>query len=180
MQTIQLKGLTFEEYLSAQQIDAEVSKLAHRLSQDYHDQAPLFLPVLSGAFIFTADLIRKMSIQPELQFVKLSTYGDSMSSSRKVRDAYGLDKIQVKDRHILIIEDIIDTGFTVSYLLDFLRKLQPASVRVASLLFKPDAYEGQDEPDYFCFDIPNDFVVGYGLDYAQQGRSLPSIYRKKG
>ncbi|MEM6264068.1 MAG: phosphoribosyltransferase family protein [Bacteroidota bacterium] len=177
MKSINVQGKEFEPYITSKEIHSRLKTMAGLLNHDYKDLDPIFLPVLNGAFIFTADLVRYLDVQPMLQFVRLSTYGDEMKSSKTVQSSFGLNQLKLKGRHVLILEDIIDTGFTSRFLMEYVNRQQPASVRIATLLFKPDAFEGDRAPDYVGFHISNEFVVGYGLDYAQYGRELPGIYR---
>ena len=177
MTSVQVHDKTFELYIPEAQILERINALAAQISADYEGQEVLLLPILNGAFIFAADLIRSLDLQPSLQFVRLSTYGDNVTSSRKVRASFGLNSLKVKDKHILVIEDIIDTGFTSGFLRDYLAQQAPASVKVATLLYKPTAFEGEDTPEYTGFEIPDFFVIGYGLDYAQKGRELRGIYK---
>ncbi len=177
MHSVRVHDKNFELYLPESQILARVQAMAEQINADYQGEDVLLLPILNGAYIFAADLIRSLEFQPSLQFVKISTYGDSMTSSRQVRDSFGLNKLKVKDRHVLIIEDIIDTGFTSGYLRAYLTQQAPASVKVATCLYKPDAFKGKTKPEYVGFEIPDFFVIGYGLDYAQKGRELRGIYK---
>lgn len=180
MEKVVLNGKSFDLYLSERQIQARVDALAAELNADYAGLSPLLLPILNGAFIFAADLIRALNVQPGVQFVSISTYGNDTVSSRTVQSAYGLNHLRVRGRHVLIVEDIVDTGFTVEYLRHYLNEQEAASVRVCCLLHKPDALQFGESPEYAGFEIPNEFVVGYGLDYAQQGRELRHIYRHSG
>jgi hypoxanthine phosphoribosyltransferase len=180
MENVTIQGKNFQPYISEEQIHGRVKELAQQLNEAYQGKDPIFLPILNGAFMFTADLVRELNFLPEIQFVKVSSYGDNMSSSRQVKSSYGLNKIKVKGRHILIIEDIIDSGFTCGYLKEYIEKQEPASVSIISLMYKPQAFEGNYKADYVGFEIPNDFIIGYGMDFAQQGRSLRKIYQLVG
>jgi hypoxanthine phosphoribosyltransferase len=177
MSTIQVLDKTFEPYLKEAAIQEKITELAGQLNQDYAGKRPLFLSVLNGAFLFTADLFKQITIEAEVSFIKLASYKGT-SSTGNVITAIGLD-INVKDRHIIILEDIIDTGKTLHHYLPQLENMQPASVKIAVLLNKKEALQYPVQVDYTCFDIPNKFVVGYGLDYDGLGRNSRDIYQLK-
>jgi hypoxanthine phosphoribosyltransferase len=177
MSTIQVLDKTFEPYLKEAAIQEKITELAVQLNQDYAGKRPLFLSVLNGAFLFTADLFKQITIEAEVSFIKLASYKGT-SSTGNVITAIGLD-INVKDRHIIILEDIIDTGKTLHHYLPQLESMQPASVKIAVLLNKKDALLYPVQIDYACFEIPNKFVVGYGLDYDGLGRNSRDIYQLK-
>ena len=177
MSTIQVLDKTFEPYLKEAAIQEKITELAGQLNLAYADKRPLFLSVLNGAFLFTADLFKQITIEAEVSFIKLASYKGT-SSTGNVITAIGLD-INVKDRHIIILEDIIDTGKTLHHYLPQLENMQPASVKIAVLLNKKEALQYPVQVDYTCFDIPNKFVVGYGLDYDGLGRNSRDIYQLK-
>ena len=177
MSTIQVLDKSFEPYLKEAAIQEKITELAVQLNQDYAGKRPLFLSVLNGAFLFTADLFKQITIEAEVSFIKLASYKGT-SSTGNVITAIGLD-INVKDRHIIILEDIIDTGKTLHHYLPQLESMQPASVKIAVLLNKKEALIYPVQIDYACFDIPNKFVVGYGLDYDGLGRNSRDIYQLK-
>jgi hypoxanthine phosphoribosyltransferase len=177
MSTIQVLDKTFEPYLKEAAIQEKITELAGQLNQDYAGKRPLFLSILNGAFLFTADLFKQITIEAEVSFIKLASYKGT-SSTGNVITAIGLD-INVKDRHIIILEDIIDTGKTLHHYLPQLENMQPASVKIAVLLNKKEALQYPVQVDYTCFDIPNKFVVGYGLDYDGLGRNSKDIYQLK-
>ncbi len=177
MSTIQVLDKTFEPYLKEAAIQEKITELAGQLNQDYAGKRPLFLSVLNGAFLFTADLFKQITIEAEVSFIKLASYKGT-SSTGNVITAIGLD-INVKDKHIIILEDIIDTGKTLHHYLPQLENMQPASVKIAVLLNKKEALQYPVQVDYTCFDIPNKFVVGYGLDYDGLGRNSKDIYQLK-
>jgi hypoxanthine phosphoribosyltransferase len=160
--------------ISKQEINQQVSVLADKISKDYKGQDPLFIIILNGSFIFAADLLRALTIPAEMSFVKLSSYS-GMQSSDSVLTDIGL-KENPEGRHIVIVEDIVDTGKTLFSFLPELQKHRPASIKIAALLCKPEALTCDIKADYVCFEIPNKFVVGYGLDYNGMGRNLPDIY----
>ena len=175
MSTIQVLDKTFEPYLKEAAIQEKITELAGQLNQDYAGKRPLFLSILNGSFLFTADLFKQITIEAEVSFIKLASYKGT-SSTGNVITAIGLD-INVKDRHIIILEDIIDTGKTLHHYLPQLESMQPASVKIAVLLNKKEALIYPVQIDYACFDIPNKFVVGYGLDYDGLGRNSRDIYQ---
>ncbi|MEN9319493.1 MAG: hypothetical protein RLZZ309_480 [Bacteroidota bacterium] len=177
MSTIQVLDKTFEPYLKEAAIQEKITELAGQLNNDYADKRPLFLSILNGSFLFTADLFKQISIEAEVSFIKLASYKGT-SSTGNVITAIGLD-MNVKDRHIIILEDIIDTGKTLHHYLPQLDSMQPASVKIAVLLNKKEALQYPVQVDYSCFDIPNKFVVGYGLDYDGLGRNSKDIYQLK-
>lgn len=173
---IQIHDKFFEPYITEFEIKRRIDDLAIEIDAAYQNEEVWLLPILNGAFIFAADLVRALSISPEIQFVKVSTYGNEMESKGEASNVFGLAGLEVKGKHILIVEDIVDSGYTVDFLVETLSKLSPASIKIATLLFKPDSFKGKNAPNFCCFEIPSAFVVGYGLDYAQKGRDLRSIY----
>ncbi len=175
MSTIQVLDKTFVPYLEEAVIQTKISELAAQLNKDYAGKRPLFLSILNGSFLFTADLFKQITIEAEVSFIKLASYKGT-SSTGNVITAIGLD-INVKDRHIIILEDIIDTGKTLHHYLPQLDSMQPASVKIAVLLDKKEALQYPVNIDYSCFEIPNKFVVGYGLDYDGLGRNSKDIYQ---
>ena len=177
MSTIQVLDKTFEPYLEEAAIQEKITELAGQLNKDYVGKRPLFLSILNGSFLFTADLFKQITIEAEVSFIKLASYKGT-SSTGNVITAIVLDT-NVKDRHIIILEDIIDTGKTLHHYLPQLDSMQPASVKIAVLLNKKEALQYPVQVDYSCFDIPNKFVVGYGLDYDGLGRNSKDIYQLK-
>lgn len=175
MKTITVKDKTFKLSISVDEISQAVDKLASDLNRDLEDKNPLFLVVLNGAFIFAADLYRKITIQSEISFVKLASYSGTSSTS-DVKELIGLNE-KLKGRNIVILEDIIDTGTTMQYLISKLLYLGVADVKLVSLLFKPGAFRESFRIDYLGMEIPNEFIVGYGLDYEGLGRNYPDIYK---
>lgn len=160
--------------IDQQQIAAKVGELAEAISRDYAGKDPVLVAVLNGAVVFLSDLMRRLRIPVTIDFVKWSSYGDSTRSSGVVRILKDLDET-VEGRHVLVVEDIIDTGLTLHYLLENLRSRSPASVKVVALLDKPSRRRVEVSADYLGFEIPDAFVVGYGLDYARRYRHLPYI-----
>lgn len=177
MSTIQVLDKTFVPYLSEAAIQEKITELAAQLNKDYAGKRPIFLSILNGSFLFTADLFKQITIEAEVSFIKLASYKGT-SSTGNVITAIGLDA-NIKDRHIIILEDIIDTGKTLHHYLPQLDNMQPASVKIAVLLDKKEALQYPVKIDYACFEIPNKFVVGYGLDYDGLGRNSKDIYQLK-
>ncbi len=161
--------------ISCDEIAETVNRLAHDIETDYQDRQPLLIGVLKGSFVFMADLIRRLDLPLELDFIRLSSYDAARVSSGKVK-VVSATKMPVKGRDILVIEDIVDTGITVSFLLDYLKNKQPASLKVCTLTDKPSRRRVPVPIDYCGFTVPNRFIVGYGLDCDQRFRNLPDIY----
>lgn len=165
----------FVPFLTEEQIQKRIIELADQISNDYKDKIPVFIGVLNGAFIFMSDLIRNISINCEIDFFKLSSYGDSKISSGDVKLLKELN-CDVNGRDILIVEDIVDSGLSIKYIEELFEKHSPNSMKVISLLMKPDSLKYKVKIDYIGFKIPSKFVIGYGLDYAQKFRNLRSIF----
>jgi hypoxanthine phosphoribosyltransferase len=163
-----------EVLISEEQIRAKVAELAAQISRDYRGKNPVLVGVLNGAFMFLADLVRQLDLGCTVDFVAWSSYGKDTSSSGVFRIMKDLEA-NVESRHVLIVEDIIDTGLTLHYLLDTIRARRPASVKVVALLDKPSRRRIEAKADYLGFQVPDAFVVGYGLDFAQGYRNLPFI-----
>ncbi|MHB8258989.1 MAG: hypoxanthine phosphoribosyltransferase [Bacteroidia bacterium] len=174
MKLVTLHDKQFKPYIKAEAIHERVSQIAQNLSIDLKDSFPLFIVVLNGSFIFAADLVKMLKFPCEITFVKLASY-DGMGSTGKVNEIIGLTE-NVENRTIVILEDIVDTGNTLEKLYDLLKHKNAKQIKTASLLFKPLAYKKNIPVDYICMEIPNDFVVGYGLDYNGLGRNLKDIY----
>jgi hypoxanthine phosphoribosyltransferase len=164
-----------EMLISRNEIAKAVDRLASEIKRDYQGKQPLLIGVLKGSFMFMADLIRQLDLPLELDFVRLSSYGAARESSGKVRVVQGL-RTPIKDRDVLVIEDIVDTGITTSFLLDYLRKKKPASLKLCALTDKPSRHRVSVSIDYLGFTVPDKFIVGYGLDCDQRFRNLPDIY----
>ena len=160
--------------LTRQEIEAAVSRVATEITRDYHDKHPLLIGVLKGSFMFMADLIRRLDFPLEVEFIGLSSYGKGSQTSGKIRLVQGLHS-PIKDRNILVIEDIIDTGLTAAFLLDYLQKKKPASLKLCALTDKPSRRRVPVTIDYPGFTVPDKFLVGYGLDSDEKFRNLPDI-----
>lgn len=172
---VTIGALDFVLYLSAREIQNTVRDLAAKIEKDYADKNPLFLVVLNGAFMFAADLIRNMDMTCDVDFVKVSSY-KGLASTGHLEVKIPNEK-NLEGRHVVIVEDIVDSGFTMNQYLPKVSEQQPASLKICTLLQKPDAADFEVDVDYTCFKIPNKFVVGYGLDFDEAGRNLPHIYQ---
>ena len=177
---IAVADLDFELLIPYAQLEKRTKELAKQIGEDYEGRSPIIAGILTGSFLFVADLVKNMEIPVEITFTKLASYFGGTSSSRKIRDDFDLT-IDIKGRHLILVEDIVDTGNTLHYLVDKLRVREPASITVCTLLLKPKAIEVSiEELKYVGFEIENEFVVGYGLDYREQGRGLMGIYKRVG
>jgi hypoxanthine phosphoribosyltransferase len=175
MTNVRIHDKIFKPYISEQQIREKVIYLADALNRDYKNKNPIFIAILNGAFIFAADLFKCLTIDAEISFIKLASY-KGMKSSGQVITAIGLDA-EIFNRHVVILEDIVDTGKTLHEFLPQLWHQQPASLKIVALLHKSQASAYPVKVDYAGFDIPDKFVVGYGLDYNGLGRNTASIYQ---
>jgi hypoxanthine phosphoribosyltransferase len=175
---IQILDKTFETFISPEKIQEEILNLAQKINQDYAGEEILFIAVLNGSFMFASDIFKKINIPCEISFVKVSSYQGTQTTGR-VDELIGLNA-DITNKHIVILEDIVDTGITIDKIFTLLRAHQPSTVKIATLLYKPDAFKGKNAPHYVGFTIPNIFVVGFGLDYNEKGRNLEAIYQLKG
>jgi hypoxanthine phosphoribosyltransferase len=175
MHIIQVHDKKFEPYLSATSIASRIRELAEAINADYNTKRPLFVAILNGSFMFASDLFKELSIDAEICFIKLASYKGTKSSGHVIT-AIGLD-VDLYGRDVVIVEDIVDTGKTLSEFLPQLLHQQPASLKIVALLQKPDALRFPITVDYLGFSIPDKFVVGYGLDYDGLGRNIAEIYR---
>ena len=171
---VQLHDKIFKPLISEAEIQKAVVSIANKIDSDYTTNSPIILPVLDGAFVFAAALTNKLECKAEYSFIKFKSYHNTQSTGT-VSKLLGLD-IDIKNKDILLVEDIIDTGLTISYLLEELKKYQPKSIKVATLLSKPEAIKVHLQIDYCGIEIPNNFIVGYGMDYNGLGRNLNEIY----
>ena len=176
-ETIQVLDKTFEVYLSKERIAERVMELGAQITRDYQGRSLLLVGMLNGAFMFSADLMRAIDIPTEITFVRYKSY-QGMESTGQVNQLLGINR-DLTDTHILIVEDIVDTGFTMKEAMAYFNSLNPRSIAVASLLLKPDCLQTELEIEYVGFEIPEKFVVGYGLDYDGLGRNLKDIYQLK-
>lgn len=174
METLQVKDKKFAVSIPEREILRQVKRVAEEINRDYAGREPLFLAVLNGSFIFAADLMREIRLAARVSFVKLASY-EGTSSTGAVSEVIGLNA-DVEGRDIVIVEDIIDSGLTMRHLTEMLAKRHPRSVEICSLLVKPENLKVDLDIRYRCFDIPNDFILGYGLDYDGYGRNTRDIY----
>lgn len=172
---ITVQGERFRRYLSAERIQERVAEMGQSLTHDYANTTPILVSVLNGAFMYTADLMRAIDTDCEIDFIKLSSYGDEKVSSGEVRELKSIDA-DLEGRDVIVVEDIVDTGLSMEFIKRRLSEYNPASLRVSTLLHKPTATEPDLTLDYVGFRIPDLFVIGYGLDYGQIARNLSDIY----
>lgn len=177
MQYIQLKDLTFKPFITEVEIKQKVVEIAKTINRAYQGKHVHLVVVLKGAYIFAADLLRNLTIDHTVHFVKFSSY-DGTKSTGNVQEEFSL-KLNPENNHILIVEDIVDTGTTLKYFIEKIKQQNPQSVHIASLLVKPDAIKHPLDIKFKGFEIENKFVVGYGLDYDELGRNLPEIFQLK-
>lgn len=174
MNTIQVKDKTFRPFIEAEEIQKRIREIGAQLSRDLEGKNPLFLAILNGSYVFAADLLRHITTPCEISFVRVSSYS-GMESTGRLTEVIGL-KENIEGRTVVIVEDIIDSGFTMEGLVNTLKAKKPADLRICTLLTKPGNMKVKLDIPYCAFEIPNDFIVGYGLDYDGYGRNLPSIY----
>ncbi len=174
MDRITIKDKTFETSMPEAEIKNRVKELAQQMSRDLEGKNPLLLAVLNGAFIFAADLMREMTIPCEISFVKLASY-QGTTSTGTIHEVIGINE-NLSGRTVVIVEDIVESGLTIKRMMEQLGTRNPASVQVCTLFFKPERLKEDLKLDYVAFEIPNDFILGYGLDYDQQGRGLKNLY----
>lgn len=174
MKTVRVRDKSFSQFIPAEKIKAEVCNVAERINADFKDRNPLFICVLNGAFRFAGDLLSRIDIDCEITFVRLQSYNGT-SSSGKVKTISGLNK-DISGRHVIIVEDIVDTGLTARNLYEQLERHNPESIHISTLLFKPGAYRENIPIDYIALEVPNAFLIGYGLDYCESGRNLNDLY----
>lgn len=172
---IQVLDKKFQPYIKAPQIQEQIEKLAKQINEDYAGQKPLFIAILNGSFMFASDLFKELTVDAEICFIKLASYKGTKSTGNVIT-SIGLD-IPLTDRHVIIIEDIVDTGKTLHEFLPQLENQQPASLKIAALLHKPDALAHPLKIDYIGFNVPNKFLLGFGLDYDGLGRNFKEIYQ---
>ncbi len=175
MKTVKIKDKEFAISISYDKIQTAIKKVADDINKDYAGQQPLFIAILNGSFMFAADLFKYLNIECEITFIKVNSY-QGTQTTEKVTEVIGLNQ-DIKNRKIIFLEDIVDTGITLDTLIKNIKKLGPADIKVATLLSKPGAFKNQFVIDYVGIEIPNDFIVGFGLDYDGLGRNLPDIYK---
>ena len=178
MDNIQIEDKDFELFLENDNISKRTRLIGIQLNVDYEGRCPIFIGVLNGSFLFMADLLKEITVSCEVGFIKVSSYTGTESSGN-IKQAFGLPE-DLHNKDVILVEDIVDTGLTLNYIIDEVNKQSPASIKVCSLLLKPAALKSPiDELEYVGFEIGNEFVVGYGLDYNGLGRNLKDIYRSK-
>lgn len=171
---IKVKDKSFTVTISERAIKRQIKRIADQINRDYEGKRPVFLAVLNGSFIFAADLLREIDLPCEISFVKLASY-EGTNTTGSVREVIGLN-INITGRPVIIVEDIVDTGLTMAHMLDTLKKQNPESIDICTLLLKPSKLQVKLDIRYCCKQIPDDFVVGYGLDYDGFGRNTKDIY----
>ena len=174
MKEVTVLDKTFREFIPEEKIISRIEEMAERINRDYEGDEVVFLGILNGAFLFAAELFKRINIKARISFVKLASY-EGTSSSGTIKELIGWNE-DIKNKHIIIIEDIVDTGNTLERIVDELVIRKVSGIRVATLLLKPDAYKKDIPVEYVGFEIPNDFVIGFGLDYDGYARNLPAIY----
>lgn len=167
-------GVRLKTLIEAEQIQTRIDELAEQIDADYKGESICLVAILKGSYQFIADLSRRLQANVTVDFMQVSSYGSEMQSSGSVQIVKDLDR-SIEGRHVLIVEDIVDSGLTLQYLREFLQTRKPASIKVVSLLSKPDARRHHTEVEYLGFEIPNRYVVGYGLDHDEQYRNLPFV-----
>lgn len=175
MSVIQVLDKKFKPYISAAEINERIKLMAADISRDYEGKKPIFIAILNGSFMFASDLFKEINIEAEICFIKLASYKGTKSTGNVIT-SIGLDE-PLQGRHVVIIEDIVDTGKTLNMFLPQLHSQHPASLKIAALLHKPEAQVYPLDIDYLCFSVPNKFLLGFGLDYDGLGRNLKEIYK---
>lgn len=174
---IQINDKSFDVFIQESEIAAKILEISSTINTEYKDKELVFIAILNGAFMFASDLMKNITIPCEISFVKVSSY-EGMSTSGRVDELIGLNT-NIENKHVIILEDIVDTGITIDKIRTLLTIENPASLKVCTLLYKPSAFAGKYAPELVGFSIPNKFVVGYGLDYDEKGRNLKEIYQIK-
>lgn len=174
---LQIHDKKFEIFIGKEEIQAEVKSLANQINSDYSGKEVVFVAILNGAFMFAADLMKSVDLPCEISFIKVSSYHGTHTTGR-VDEVIGLNT-NISGKHVVLIEDIVDTGITMDKVYTLLNVEKPASIEIVSLLYKPEAFKGKHVPKYVGFSIPNKFVLGYGLDYNERGRNTEDLYQLK-
>lgn len=174
---MQIEDKEFELYIRSEEIQKAITRVAQRIKDDYQNKDVIFVGVLNGAFMFVSDLLKQIDFQCEVSFIKVASY-DGTTSTGKVHELIGLVN-DIKNKHVIILEDIVDTGLTLDKIFSMINHDHPSSLEVATLLYKPAAFNGKHAPKYVGLEIPNDFIVGFGLDYLEFGRNTRNIYKLK-
>ena len=174
MKKVRLKDKNFQLFIDSKELKNSIESLSNKINQDYSDREPIFLCVLNGAFVFAAELIKRFNHECQVSFVKLSSY-QGVQSSGTINSLIGLNE-DIKEKDVIIVEDIVDTGQTIANIVENILNKNPRSIEVATLLYKPKSYQKQIPIKYRAIEIGNDFIVGFGLDYNGLGRNLEEIY----
>ncbi|HZJ80991.1 MAG TPA: hypoxanthine phosphoribosyltransferase [Dysgonamonadaceae bacterium] len=177
MKEVRILDKDFELFIDADTIQESIKRIAADINRDFEGEEPIFIAILNGSFMFAGDLMKHVTIPSEITFVRIASYKGT-KSTEEVKEVMGL-KEDIRGRTVIILEDIVDTGFTVEMLLNQFKEYSPKQIKVATLLFKPKALVRDVAPDYVAINIPNDFIVGFGLDYDGYGRNLQDIYKIK-
>ncbi len=177
MKEVQIEDKEFELYIRSEEIQQAINNVAERIKTDYQGKDVIFVGVLNGAFMFVSDLLKKVDFKCEISFIKVASYEGTVSTG-KVHELIGLVN-DIKDKHVIILEDIVDTGLTLDKIFSIIDHDEPSSLEVATLLYKPEAFNGKHPPKYVGMQIPNEFIVGFGLDYLEFGRNTRDIYKLK-
>lgn len=173
--SVKVHDKVFEKSIDFSELDSAIQRIADQMNEEISDKNPLFLSVLNGAFMFSADLFKKLNFPCEISFVKLASYSGTQSTET-VRHLIGFDE-DIEGRTVVVVEDIIDSGLTMVEIMKQLKQKNAGEIRIATLLMKPDSFKGNYKVDYIGIEIPNDFIVGYGLDYDKHGRNFKDIYK---
>ncbi|MBI2257876.1 MAG: hypoxanthine phosphoribosyltransferase [Flavobacteriia bacterium] len=174
---IQIHDKNFIPFIDKPQIQNKICEIGRELSNNYQGHELVFISILNGSFMFASDLMKQITIPCEISFVKVKSY-QGTSSTERVDELIGLNT-NIEKKSVVILEDIVDTGITMNKVYSYLNSFNPSSLKICSLLFKPEAFKGKHKPDFVGFTIPNKFVVGFGLDYNEKGRNLEDIYQLK-
>lgn len=177
MKSVKIKDKEFGIFIESKEIEKSIDQISEKINADLKDKDPIFVAILNGAFMFASELMKRVTIPCEITFVRLASY-QGTSSTEKIKEVLGLNE-NIEGRTIVIVEDIVDTGNTMTSLLEQFNKLNPKEIKIATLLFKPEALKKELKLDYVALEIPSDFIVGYGLDYDGFGRNLNDIYKLK-
>lgn len=177
MKSVMVRDKEFELFISEAEIIKAIDRIADKMNRELEGKDPLFVCILNGSFMFASELMKKVTVPSEISFVRMASYQGTKSTG-KIKEIYGLEE-DIEGRTVVIIEDIVDTGHTMSLILDQLACENPKEIKVATLLFKPEALKTEVKLDYVALEIPSDFIVGFGLDYDGYGRNLADIYKIK-
>jgi hypoxanthine phosphoribosyltransferase len=171
---VRIKDKSFRLSITESEINSAIDKIADRMSKDLDGKDPLFIAILNGSFMFASEIMKKVNVPSKISFVRVQSY-DGLQTSGKYKEIFGLTD-DIEGKTVVVLEDIIDSGFTIRNILEILQAKNPKEIKIAALLLKPDALQCEVNPDYVALSIPNDFIVGYGLDYDGYGRNLKNIY----